>query len=139
MTVWPSREEWIADAERSVRHSCYPSERVSERLDAWTDAAQREQLGHLARGARLAAGRAARAIEKPHATLADVSSELHRIEALLRVWRQVEARAASAAEEALAVAIAQRIAYRQTDEAWQREVERRAEIDRLQHGETQTP
>ena len=40
MHTWPSREQWAAKAEHSVRTACYKAQRVSNSLAAWLTADQ---------------------------------------------------------------------------------------------------
>ena len=45
--VWPSREEWAAKAEHSVRTACYPAQRVSNQPAAWLTAEQLTEAAGL--------------------------------------------------------------------------------------------
>lgn len=44
---WPSREEWAAAAEHSVRTACYPLERVPEGVEHYLTADEAEELDRL--------------------------------------------------------------------------------------------
>ncbi|MEU4224342.1 hypothetical protein AB0F17_08615 [Nonomuraea sp. NPDC026600] len=45
--VWPSREEWAAAAEYSVRTACYPLERVPEGVEHYLSADEVKELDQL--------------------------------------------------------------------------------------------
>jgi hypothetical protein len=71
----------------------------------------------------------ARLLEADGTRLADVELELTDIRLLLRFWGPVAQRAAAAADEAVETAVAAEIESRTTDEAWAKELQRRAAID----------
>lgn len=124
-----AREQWQADAERFVRHACYPHERVSDQVSVYTEDAERAQLAHIARAARLGAGRVARLLEKDGVRVADIERELTDVHRLLRFWKPVQERAADAAEAAVTAAIDAEVERRRTDGAWEQELRRRAMIN----------
>lgn len=128
---WPDRQTWRDKAEDDVRHACYPQQRVSDQLVQWTTAEQRERIAHVARRARLEMGRLIRVIEKTDAwpTVDDVGRQLSAVHVLLRLWSSVETEIMEAADAATDAAVAREIERRRTDEAWQKELHRRARID----------
>lgn len=126
---WPTREQWQDDAEKSVRQACYPHQRVSDQVADWADTDEREQLAHVARQARLGASRVARLLERDGVRLADVERELTDVHRLLRFWKPVQERAAAAANQAVEDAVAAEVERRQTDEAWERQLRWRDQVD----------
>jgi hypothetical protein len=44
---WPTREEWMADAERHVRQACYPSERIPNEIEHYLSAAELAERDRL--------------------------------------------------------------------------------------------
>lgn len=128
---WPTREQWAADAEKAVRTACYPSQRVSSKVADWADEAERAQLAHVAGNARLGMSRVASMLRegREFLELSDVDTEMSRVHTWIRQWEAIQNRATAAAEVAVEAAIATQVAYRQTDEAWAKELRRREEID----------
>jgi hypothetical protein len=126
---WPSREQWAADAERSVRQSCYAIQRVSGSLSSWADDDERAQLVHIARNARLGSSRIVRVLERPSdVCLDDISHHLGELHRLIRAWDSVLARAREAAQKSEDEAVALQVEYRRTEVAWSAELSRCAMI-----------
>lgn len=158
--TWPTRQQWQAQAEQSERTSCFPRQRVSSDPSNWLNAAEmaegRELAAKLVRVTRTALGKAGRANERPdlnehnrtaldedatiddvafgwreiarYARGADVQPEAaDRLVTLADAMRQARDTAAEAAEEK---AVAAAIAARATDAEWERELKRRARIER---------
>lgn len=156
---WPTREEWQAKAEQSARTSCFARERVSSVPTDWISADEmtegRELAAKLVRATRTALGKAGRAGERPSlnqwnrdaldedATVDDVASgwwqiaryarsvdvmpeAADRLTALSESLRQKRDSAGEAAEE---TAVAKAVAERATDEAWEKELKRRARVE----------
>lgn len=156
--TWPTREEWAAKAEYSVRTACYLSQRVSSNPTAWiTDAelAEARQLAEkVIRATRTALTKAGRADQRTAINAAGrrARSEYADVDTLAAMWGRIGATALSvqaapgigdrladiaarmvsardkAAEQDLAAAIERAIARRNTDEGWAQELERRASI-----------
>ncbi|MDX2658344.1 hypothetical protein PV402_39860 [Streptomyces scabiei] len=157
---WPTREEWQAKAEHAARTSCFTRERVSSDPADWISAEEmtegRKLAAKLVRATRTALGKAGRAGERPalnqwnrdaideDADVDDVASgwwqiaryarsvevvpeAADRLTALAEAMRQARDEASSAAEEQ---AVAKAVAGRATDEAWAKELERRARVER---------
>lgn len=158
--TWPTREEWQAKAEHAARTSRFARERVSSDPADWISAEEmtegRELASKLVRATRVALGRAGRAGERPslnqwnrdavdeYATIDDVASgwwqiaryarsvdvlldAADRLTALAESMRQARDAAGNASEEQ---AVAKAVAERATDEAWEKELERRARVER---------
>lgn len=156
---WPTREEWQAKAEQSARTSCFARERVSSIPTDWISADEmtegRELAAKLVRATRTALGKAGRTGERPSlnqwnrdaldedATVDDVASgwwqiaryarsvdvmpeAADRLTALSESLRQKRDSAGEAAEEK---AVAKAVAERTTDEAWEKELKRRARVE----------
>ncbi|MFC5996916.1 hypothetical protein ACFQE5_22150 [Pseudonocardia hispaniensis] len=129
---WPTREQWAANAEKAVRHACYPHQRVPEDLHTWADQDDRDLLARRAVEARRACNRIARTLagDTTRVQLADIDREMTAIQMLVRLWDGVLAQRETATTQAVEDAVAREVARRQTDEAWERELRRRADIDK---------
>lgn len=156
---WPTREEWAAKAEHSVRTACYTNQRVSSSPTAWLTDAELAEARTLAvqiiKATRTALTRAGRADERPALNKAGrrAAYEYADIDELGQEWSRIAGIADSvqaapeatnrlsdlvvkmltardaAAQADLAAAIERTIAVRNTDEGWAIELERRARID----------
>jgi hypothetical protein len=194
---WPSREEWAAAAEHSVRTACFPLERVPEGVEhyltadevaeldelqtrlsdaarsaltreikrlrsllpprpsriaeriAWFEALTREQqatahrlstleyartdVGRRARGEAAAwAGWYHGGANYRHVTdllVAPFVEDRESLERLILLESRYRALRRQAADAALALAIEDEVAKRNSDEGWAKELERRARID----------
>lgn len=156
---WPTREEWAAKAEHSVRTACYLTQRVTANPAAWlTDAELTEArtlTTQIVKATRAALTRAGRADDRPMLNKygRSAANQYADVDDLARAWghigsiaksvhatadqvEQLDALAAkmltarnSAAQADLDAAIEKAIAVRNTDEGWQQELERRARID----------
>jgi hypothetical protein len=157
---WPTRQEWQDKAEQSARTSCFARERVSSEPTDWISvdemAEGRALAAKLVRATRIALGKAGRAGDRPslnqwnrdaldeYATVDDVASgwwqiaryarsvdvmpeETDRLKGLSESMRQKRDAAAGNAEEE---AVAKAIAERATDAAWEKELKRRARVER---------
>lgn len=150
--------EWIADAEHYVRTSCYATQRVSGRPDEWltdTELAEARTLAPIVvRATRTALSKAGRGNERLglNSYGRRAASEYADVDELGNAWGQILTYARSvdaapeqaarlahlgaemagrrdrAAAEALTAAIAREVERRNTDGAWERELERRASI-----------
>lgn len=156
---WPTREEWAAKAEYSVRTACYTNQRVSSNPTAWittNELAQARQLAEkVIRATRTALTRAGLADQRRDLNSAGrrARSEYADVDTLAAMWGRIGAAALSvqaatgsnerladiaarmvnarntAAEQDLAAATKRAIAVRNTDEGWAKELERRASIE----------
>lgn len=157
---WPTREEWQAKAEQAERTSCFPRQRVSSDPAHWLAADEmdegRKLAAKLVRATRIALGKADRAADRydmndwnrravdedadvddvasgwwqiaRYARSAEVAPEMaDRLTTLSESMRQRRDTAAAAAEEQ---AVAKTVAERATDDAWEKELKRRARIER---------
>lgn len=195
--MWPSREEWAAAAEHSVRTACYPLERVPEGAENYLTSGEVAEMDRLyvelstsarapltaeikrlqsllpwppppkpaersawfyalneqqqrdwqkiqeLRNARLDIGRRANGqtyrlitwLRSPldYSVLSPVAAPFVPDQDELGRLADLEAKYASlrqsAADDALAAAIAREVAQRNSDEGWAKELERRARID----------
>lgn len=158
--TWPTREEWQAEAEQSERTSCFPRQRVSSDPTDWISADEmdegRKLAAKLVRATRIALGKADRVADRydmndwsrravdEDADVGDVASgwwqiaryarsvdvmpgAADRLTALSESMRQKRNSAADAAEEQ---AVAKAVVERATDEAWEKELKRRARVER---------
>lgn len=157
---WPTREEWQANAEQAERTSCFPRQRVSADPADWLTGDEMEEGRQLAaklvRATRIALGKADRAADRydmndwnrratdedadvddvasgwwqvaRYARSVDVQSEAaDRLAALAEVMRQARD---AAGEEATEHAVAKVVAARATDAEWEKELQRRARVER---------
>lgn len=157
---WPTRDEWQAKAEQSERTSCFPRQRVSSDPTDWltTDEMNegRKLTAKLVRATRIALGRADRVADRydmndwnrraldEDADVDDVASgwwqvahyarsvDVHpeaadRLAELAETMRQGRD---AAAEEATEHAVAKAVAARATDAEWEKELQRRARVER---------
>lgn len=157
---WPTREEWQAKAEQAERTSCFPHQRVSSNPTDWLSADEvdegRKLAAKLVRAARIALGKADRVAERHdmndwnrqatdedadvddvtsgwwqiarYARSVDVQPETaDRLAALAEQMRQTRDAAASEATER---AVAKVVAARATDAEWEKELQRRARVER---------
>lgn len=157
---WPSREEWQAKAEQAERTSCFPRQRVSSDPSNWLTASEMEEgrklSAKLVRATRIALGKAdrlndrydmndwnRRAIDEDadvddvasgwwqvarYARSAEVQPEsAGRLTELADAMRQARD---AAAEEATEKAAVEAVARRATDAEWDKELQRRARIER---------
>lgn len=132
MSQWPDREAWAADAEHVTRTRMYATERVSNSASEYLAGSDRDDLLELAKWLRLELGRLIRAVDDPDATVEGVTRIYlaSRARRLAEAVDAVEARRAEAAQVAEDAAVAAEIERRQTDRAWQRELDQRAQIER---------
>ncbi|MFI1203535.1 hypothetical protein ACH4VR_29585 [Streptomyces sp. NPDC020883] len=156
--TWPTRQEWQARAEQAERSSCHARDRVSPDPAHWLPAAEVDEGHKLAakliRPTRIALGAAGRAGERPSlnqwyrdardqdATVDAVASgwwHLARYARSVEVMPEVADRLTAladtmrrgrdaAAREGEDKAVSETIARRATDEAWERELRRRARV-----------
>lgn len=157
---WPTREEWQAKAEHAARTSCFAHERVSDDPSDWLSGQELADGHSLAakvvRATRIALGKAGRGNDRyalndanrrtrtDYATFNDVAygwAEIARtarsvdvlpeateqLGALAEKMQSARDEAAQAAEEQ---AVAKAVAERATDEAWEKELKRRARVER---------
>jgi hypothetical protein len=157
--TWPTREEWTAKAEYSVRTACYLTQRVTANPAAWLTADELTEARTLAtqivKATRTALTRASRASDRPMLNKygRSAADQYADVDDLSRAWghigsiaksvhaaadqvRQLDALAAkmltarnAAAQADLDAAIEKAVAVRNTDEGWQQELDRRARID----------
>jgi hypothetical protein len=157
---WPTREEWQAKAEHAARTSCFAHERVSDNPADWLTAqeladghalaakvvrATRTALGKAGRGDdRYALNDANRRARTDYADFNDIAygwAEIARtaqsVDALPEATEQLRVLAEKmrgardeAAQAAEAEAVAKAIAERATDEGWEKELKRRARVER---------
>ncbi|MFF4283019.1 hypothetical protein ACFY0Z_30080 [Streptomyces kronopolitis] len=156
---WPTRAEWQEKAEQAEYTSCFPRERVSSSPSDWLTAAEikegRKLSAKVVRATRIALGKADRISDRDdmndwnrraldedadvdavasgwwhiarYARFADVLSEsADRLTALADAMRQARD---EAAEEATKKEVAEAVARRATDAAWDKELQRRARIE----------
>lgn len=156
---WPTREEWQAKAEHAARTSCFAHERVSNDPSDWLTDQELSDGHALAakvvRATRTALGKAGRANDRyalndanrrartDYADFNDVAygwAEIARtarsVDALPEVAEQLGALAEKmrisrdeAAQTAEDQAVAKAVAERATDEAWEKELKRRARVE----------
>ncbi|MFD9069126.1 hypothetical protein [Streptomyces lasiicapitis] len=157
---WPTREEWQAKAEQSERTSCFPHQRVSSDPTDWLTTGELTEglklAAKLVRAARIALGKADRAADRydmndwnrravdEDADVDDVASgwwqvaryarsvdvqrdAADRLAALAEAMRQARD---AAGEEATEQAVAKVVAARATDAEWEKELQRRARVER---------
>lgn len=157
---WPTREEWQAKAEQSERTSCFPHQRVSSDPTDWLTADEMAEglklAAKLVRATRIALGKANRAADRYdmndwnrraadedadvddvasgwrqvacYARSVDVQPETaDRLAALAEAMRQTRD---AAADKATEQAVAKAVAVRATDEGWEKELQRRARVER---------
>ncbi|MGW2010917.1 hypothetical protein [Streptomyces nigrescens] len=157
---WPTRDEWQAKAEEAERTSCFPRQRVSADPADWLTADEmdegRKLAAKLVRATRIALGKVNRATDRydmndwnrravdvdadvddvasgwwqvaRYARSVDVQPEAaDRLTALAGAMRQARDVAAGEATEQ---AVAKAVAARATDAEWEKELKRRARIER---------
>jgi predicted transcriptional regulator len=157
---WPTRDEWQAKAEQAERTSCFPRQRVSSDPTDWLTAAEVEEGRKLSlklvRATRIALGKADRISDRydmndwnrravdEDADVDDVASgwwqvaryarsvevqpeSADRLTALAEALRQARD---EAAEEATEQAVAEAVSRRATGAEWEKELQRRARIER---------
>ncbi|WP_149563839.1 hypothetical protein [Streptomyces cacaoi] len=157
---WPTREEWQAQAEQAERTSCFSHQRVSSDPASWLTADEmsegRKLAAKVVRATRLALGKAGRVNERyslndynrralgEDASVNDVAGGWWHI---ARIARSVEVmpdaadklttlaekmrqERDAAGEAAQKEAVAEAIARRATDAEWEKELQRRARIER---------
>lgn len=157
--TWPTRTEWAAKAEYSVRTACYHSQWVSSEPRTWLTDTELAEIRTLTvavvkatRTALTRAGQAnrrtslnsyGRGVANPYANVDGLGTDAARV---MSIARQVDAAPElvarlddlitamvsardTAADTAVNEAIARAIATRNSDEGWAKELERRARID----------
>lgn len=157
---WPTREEWQAKGEYAARTQCYTWQRVSTDPAEWLTADELTEARSLAvavvKATRTALTRAGRGNERPAlnehgraaardwadvndltydwgritSTASSVGAAPEQTARLAALSAAMVGRRDNAADEALETAIAREVAERATEEGWQKEVQRRARIDR---------
>jgi hypothetical protein len=157
---WPSREEWVAEAEHFTRTQCHTWQRVSDEPSDWLTTAELDEARSLTtaiiKAARTALTRVGRGAERADLNAygreaaqddADVSALTYSWTHIVRIARSVDAapdeiqRLATlselmigsrdkAAQAAEDKAVAEAIARRNSDAGWAKELERRARFER---------
>lgn len=126
---WPTRDEWAAEAERFARTICLPRERVGEQLSDWATPEQREALREAAREARSALHRVMKLADYEYALVGELAYEANRVSWVQQAIGEIVRAHGNAATEATERAVADQIAFRNSEEGWQHELERRRDLD----------
>jgi hypothetical protein len=123
-----SREAWMANAEYAVRTACYPRQRVSDRAADYLD--DPHEMAMILREIRTEMTRAIRALEAGTAGAFEIERLGRNLRDCGKWLAEAEQRRNEAADRAVEEAVAAERVRRSTDEAWNAELKRRADLER---------